>query len=786
MPSAPAPTRNILNTQDVLRWLNEIADDRLMDIAEERSQKTRQWLLIVARKWILREGSTESIRAGATNSAEFPEWAKKSINEGSAVDRLLFTREERDKLAQIVDWLRAPDGPSLRTDWTRIGVDQALKSEQQWVADNIRATERMLAAKKDQDVDAEGVSTVLSLDNGWRWVKVLSKDSLDREGALMRHCVGSYANLVAQGAVDIWSLRDSDNQPHVTIETRGEELRQLKGFANAYMRAEFASATAVFLRYFENEQKAAAVAKGAYFAGLPISEDLAAGHFFRQPGGELRHGADVSAEERRDFADAISGDPKKMERWGLSSFALGAQKIRVAAIDVDLAQKEREATESQTSITDDIDVTNHDFEEKTSRATISRFFGRSERELAEQMKLLAEAIMINIENDHSVEAFEQQRQIASYVSEARLMAEHSHFIYFPKAGLTHFTELTPADRASFASALDGDKRRAIFWDWPVKEDWLKKPFIEREKSMLKASGVGLDMIRGSAQDEFAVSEALRDQVIDYFAKHFDDCESINTKEAWEVAWLSAIFFQNNDALSCSAIKRLEERWANDPLFCGHVIALSVSDFLVKDIGVSQNAFNKAAAFVEKLGPGNGVENNRAPRCVISQAIASKQFALASDALNNRILPIENRSIENALEINTQESRAIAKQAIELLIDHADQNSTLPDFEKPNSTYVQGLATQVAAWVVRQSATDKEALNFFRPFAPYMSHIFWKTKDAEKLMEMDSSLPIGFSVRKPRFLSATRLVEEWRNKRKESKNAKENIDQNGPGANRAQK
>ena len=38
------------------------------------------------------------------------------------------------------------------------------------------------------------------------------------EGEHMGHCVGGYAQDVAEGRTEIYSLRDPNNKPHVTIE----------------------------------------------------------------------------------------------------------------------------------------------------------------------------------------------------------------------------------------------------------------------------------------------------------------------------------------------------------------------------------------------------------------------------------------------------------------------------------------------------------------------------------------------------------------------------------------
>ena len=53
--------------------------------------------------------------------------------------------------------------------------------------------------------------------DGWTLQK-LNEDMLKAEGETMGHCVGGYGNAVRNGSSLIYSLRDPDNQPHVTME----------------------------------------------------------------------------------------------------------------------------------------------------------------------------------------------------------------------------------------------------------------------------------------------------------------------------------------------------------------------------------------------------------------------------------------------------------------------------------------------------------------------------------------------------------------------------------------
>lgn len=72
--------------------------------------------------------------------------------------------------------------------------------------------------------DDAGAPTVLLLDGkfaGWRWVWLRSAASRRAEGRTMRHCVGDadYARNPPQEA--IFSLRDADDVPHVTLHVDG-------------------------------------------------------------------------------------------------------------------------------------------------------------------------------------------------------------------------------------------------------------------------------------------------------------------------------------------------------------------------------------------------------------------------------------------------------------------------------------------------------------------------------------------------------------------------------------
>jgi len=324
--NAPTLARNALNARELAQKIEILADDRLRGIDPERAQKTRAWLTSVARKHFLREGAAVDV---SPHERDLPDWAAPALAQGQTVIRVLFTEEEQERTRRVVDWLRAARGPSLKSDWSRMSFAQAEAAERAWVESNARAAQKRLAEEADAGADAEGTRTELELAGGWRWVSVFGAKALDREGALMRHCADSYAEVVGEGMAQIYSLRDPNNQPQLTIEASGVRLAQLKAFANGVMKPEHAERAGAFLRAFDAKMKAEG--KGpARFEGL----DWAAAHFFRAGGetAEIRHASELSAKEIHGVLLALKGDAAEQAVWGLAPWTPQARAQREADI----------------------------------------------------------------------------------------------------------------------------------------------------------------------------------------------------------------------------------------------------------------------------------------------------------------------------------------------------------------------------------------------------------------------------------------------------------------------
>jgi hypothetical protein len=729
MPSQPTPKRNILNPQDAQEWLSALADDRLAGIAEDRAAKTRQWLLAVGRKWILREGATTPVDASAS---ELPEWALKALQEGEPVDRLLLTDRERERLALVVDWLRAADGPSTRTDWTRIGFDQAEKSEKQWTIDHNRAAERDLAAKKDQDIDAQGISLALDLDGGWRWVKVTSADSLNREGVLMRHCVGSYAGLVAAGGVEIWSLRDPENQPHLTIETRDSSVRQLKGFANTQMREDFAKQTALFLRHFEAQQKLTANLSGQEPSPDALAADLSINNFFRLGDGELRHGTELTDGERAEFIRGIDGDPKIREKWGIASFSLNQVRAR-AEIEINetIAIEAAEARNPALFGFSMDDWSRAPQLEPTHRPNAEAFSTTvAEEQLIVKMRDLARLVMIGADSG-SQAARAQQDRIDAYLQDANGSAALALFVRLEERTLKHISELTSDDRASYGQALGGDLSARSFWSLtdPNGPEFKALSLREQRERTTKSTLLSRVMARSSAKDSFSVSETLRDQILDFFAPGESDSRMPFVLDR---QWFSGILEQKNEDLAIAAIERVNVRLAHDPERAAQLITASAASAIGQGVSFGPAVFQRLAQRSIALKPCSLTPASLSVFCVISSAVAAHRFDMALPAIDSGSLPIWLDCVPQALAHGDSQARQFAAHAIASLAALWNGHADAENRPKFSANERSSLAEAVGAWAAKRPKSDTAALSFFAPLAPFASDAFWATEAGQEI------------------------------------------------------
>lgn len=150
---------------------------------------------------------------------------------------------EQTEVEHIIDFLNSDKAP---TRLSKMSYDQAKAGAEKWTKTLIKKADNIV--ETDEDVKV----ILRSRKTGFRLVRLIGEAAFKREGALMRHCVGSYAS---KKDVEIYSLRDAKNEPHCTIEVvrsgASEQIQQIKGKGNGPIHPNYIKYVLKILKYFK-------------------------------------------------------------------------------------------------------------------------------------------------------------------------------------------------------------------------------------------------------------------------------------------------------------------------------------------------------------------------------------------------------------------------------------------------------------------------------------------------------------------------------------------------------
>lgn len=142
---------------------------------------------------------------------------------------------QQQEVRYITDWLNGMNWPQeFNLNLDELSYNEALQASRTW-HDSFKQ-------QNQEQKEYQNIQEVYSFDNGYTIVKVPPED-LEAEGDMMGHCVGGYCDEVKNNKIEIYSLRDPNKKPHVTIEVRElrggwddkeviKEVEQIKGKEN--------------------------------------------------------------------------------------------------------------------------------------------------------------------------------------------------------------------------------------------------------------------------------------------------------------------------------------------------------------------------------------------------------------------------------------------------------------------------------------------------------------------------------------------------------------------------
>lgn len=201
--------------------MSKSSEDLLNDLAKKAGNKeVVKFINSNLRNWLINnyEGKLHNIK-----KPHDPFWVDKALKNGDKIYDLDFSKE-KSTFMHWIDYLNTINPNKV----SHISVPQLKEKVKIWE----KALEKNLG---NSSLNEDGIR-IIGSDKDYTWVEVFGKESLKREGDNMGHCVGGegYQRDVDKGITKIYSLRDKNNMPHVTIEYNVPDkiLVQIKGKSN--------------------------------------------------------------------------------------------------------------------------------------------------------------------------------------------------------------------------------------------------------------------------------------------------------------------------------------------------------------------------------------------------------------------------------------------------------------------------------------------------------------------------------------------------------------------------
>lgn len=146
-------------------------------------------------------------------------------------------KTNESQLEHVVDWLNSNAAPQrLR----KLSISDAIRLSDKWMQSNQKKGKDLVDTKED-------IEQFMKFKDGSVIVKLVSKKAFEREGFLMSHCLGGYS---LRENYDIYSLRDSKNNPHATFEVniKDKDILQVKGKGNGPIHPKYIKKVLSFLK----------------------------------------------------------------------------------------------------------------------------------------------------------------------------------------------------------------------------------------------------------------------------------------------------------------------------------------------------------------------------------------------------------------------------------------------------------------------------------------------------------------------------------------------------------
>ena len=149
---------------------------------------------------------------------------KEWVERGAKVVKVIIDVDLISKIDHMIDYMKADNLPEqlrIPNDISGISVEDMIKRSEAWSRWMQKKAMKIRSQEYPEDDDC------IDVVKEWKdckLVKIVNGSGLIREGELMGHCIGNteYQQYVCDKKINVYSLRDNDNIPHVTYHASAQ------------------------------------------------------------------------------------------------------------------------------------------------------------------------------------------------------------------------------------------------------------------------------------------------------------------------------------------------------------------------------------------------------------------------------------------------------------------------------------------------------------------------------------------------------------------------------------
>ena len=247
------------------------ADFVLTNLDKITNTMLNQYLKSRLQKYILNQDNEPAFVLIDTNRQDLPNWASSLVARGTKLykfDSERISEKLKKEITAVCDYLyliayqyietlatnNKTKKIKIRYDYLKTlneykTFEMALTMANTWHKNLAAKIKRYKATANTIKESLNGTKFIMNLPGDMKVYKLVTDTALDFESIYMGHCIGKgkYDKSITNDRLQIYSIRDKNYKPHITLKVQKNTLQEVRGARNNRPKAKYIPAIQAFI-----------------------------------------------------------------------------------------------------------------------------------------------------------------------------------------------------------------------------------------------------------------------------------------------------------------------------------------------------------------------------------------------------------------------------------------------------------------------------------------------------------------------------------------------------------